>query len=320
MKKIIIVISIMLLIAIAIGGAYTIDMNRMNDNKPVVFSTWGYDYAPPEVEQQDDKVKELYEFKDVLIGDASKIRELVDKTNLAGYPVDRIELRTDAEPYGLDVNFMVDNRKNYRNIDENSLNKMSGLIFSLVKNVDEIRYKFYDAYSDKNNKDGVFYGAYYSRQNLCERIGSSKITTDYIAFSTADYKTFEEFYSTLLATEVAVQESEFSDAVNEFIGEDYEVVVNSGIGTEIVIDDLSEADEKWLGKFFSRAVGKYSGAGITANLTAYDIRNFKTDEYGYSVFLHYTHPDEGLVMIGEKILNESEYEEIKTFIIQKSSN
>lgn len=302
---------------VVFGTLYIVDHHRMDNNEPVLFSTWGAKYAPPEKYKH---IEELYEFKDVFIGNASKIRGLVDKTNFAGYPVDGIELRTDAEPYGLDVNFMVDNRKNYRNIDENSLNRMTGLIFSLVKNVVEIRYNFYDAYSDKNNKDDVFYGAYYNRENLCERIGSDKITTDYIASSTSDYKTFEDFYITLLATEVAVQESEFSNAVNEFIGGDYEVVVNSGIGTEIVIDDLSEADEKWLGKFFSRAVGKYSGAGITANLTAYDIRNFKTNEWGYSVFLHYTHPDEGLVMIGQKILDENEYEEIKAFIIQKSSN
>ena len=269
---------------------------------------------------QNSDINALYELKETYIGDAPTVRKIVDLTNITDYNVDGIELRTDAEPYGLDVNFVVDNRKNHRNIDENSLNRMSGLIFSLVKNVDEIRYSFYDAYSDKNNKDDVFYGAYYNRENLCERIGNSKITTDYIASSTVDYKTFEGYYDTLLATEVVVQKSEFLDAVNEFVGEDYEVVANSGIGAEIVIDDLSEADEKLLGEIFSRAVGKYSGAGITANLTAYDIRNFKADEYGYCVFLHYTHPDEGLVMIGEKILNESEYKEIKTFIVNKSTN
>ena len=308
------------IIGVVFGTLYAVDHQRMKNNEPVVFSTWGAKYAPPEEEHKDKQIEELYNFKDVLIGNASKVRTLVDKTNLADYPIDGIELKTDAEPYGLTVNFMVDNRKNYRNIDENSLNRMSGLIFSLVKNVDEIRYNFYDAYSDKNNKDDVFYGAYYNRENLCEIINNSKITEGYIETSTVDYKTFEEYYNTLMSTEVAVQNSEFTDAVNEFIGEDYEVVVNSGFGTEIVIDDLSEADEKLLGEFFSRAIGKYSGAGITANLTVYDIRNFKTDEYGHCAFLHYTHPDEGLVMIGEKILNDGEYEEIRNFLIKKSSN
>ena len=46
-KKFILIISIVLLVAIAIGGAYAIDMNRMKNNKPVVFSTWGKQYVPP---------------------------------------------------------------------------------------------------------------------------------------------------------------------------------------------------------------------------------------------------------------------------------
>ena len=46
-KKLMIVISIILLVAIAIGVAYSIDMNRMKNNEPVVFSTWGYQYVPP---------------------------------------------------------------------------------------------------------------------------------------------------------------------------------------------------------------------------------------------------------------------------------
>ena len=52
-KKVLIVLSVLILITIAIGGAYAIDMHRMKNNKPVVFSSWGYDYAPPEVEQND---------------------------------------------------------------------------------------------------------------------------------------------------------------------------------------------------------------------------------------------------------------------------
>ena len=48
-RKIIIVISIILIFVVAVGGAYLIDKNRMNNNMPVVFSTWGYDYAVPEI-------------------------------------------------------------------------------------------------------------------------------------------------------------------------------------------------------------------------------------------------------------------------------
>lgn len=46
-KSILISITIIVAITLAIFAAYLIDMNCMENNKPVVFSTWGYDYAPP---------------------------------------------------------------------------------------------------------------------------------------------------------------------------------------------------------------------------------------------------------------------------------
>lgn len=51
-KKILIVLIILLLIAIIIGTMYLIDRKRMKDNKPVIFSTWGYCYTPPVMAQQ----------------------------------------------------------------------------------------------------------------------------------------------------------------------------------------------------------------------------------------------------------------------------
>lgn len=45
-KKIIMVLSLGVLIVLILGIMYLIDMKRMNENKPVVFSTWGYIYVP----------------------------------------------------------------------------------------------------------------------------------------------------------------------------------------------------------------------------------------------------------------------------------
>lgn len=59
-KKLIIFILAILFISLTVGIAYAIDMNRMKNNKPVVFSSWGYDYAPKEAKWQPavDKVLE----------------------------------------------------------------------------------------------------------------------------------------------------------------------------------------------------------------------------------------------------------------------
>lgn len=63
-KKVIIFLSIVLLIVMTVGIAYLIDMDRMKNNKPVMFSSWGHDYAPIEEEWQiavDKVLKELAE-------------------------------------------------------------------------------------------------------------------------------------------------------------------------------------------------------------------------------------------------------------------
>ena len=51
MKKVgaIIVVVAMILIII-LGSLYIIDTNNMKNNKPVVFSTWGKKYTPPDTE------------------------------------------------------------------------------------------------------------------------------------------------------------------------------------------------------------------------------------------------------------------------------
>ena len=57
-KKLVVVIMITLTIMLMMSIMYAIDRYMMENNKPVVFSTWGYDYAPP-VENA-DKTQELY--------------------------------------------------------------------------------------------------------------------------------------------------------------------------------------------------------------------------------------------------------------------
>jgi len=46
-KKILMFLLVIVLVVLVFGTMYLIDRKRMHDDKPVVFSTWGYDYAPP---------------------------------------------------------------------------------------------------------------------------------------------------------------------------------------------------------------------------------------------------------------------------------
>ena len=80
-KKVLIIISVLVLIVIAIGGAYSIDMYQMKNNKPVVFSSWGYDYAPPE-EQNDFPLTDKSTFVEVDYAiEQSFVGTIVEETN-----------------------------------------------------------------------------------------------------------------------------------------------------------------------------------------------------------------------------------------------
>jgi len=48
-KKLFIVITTAMAIVLIVVIMYTVDMYMMKNNRAVIFSTWGYDYAPPEI-------------------------------------------------------------------------------------------------------------------------------------------------------------------------------------------------------------------------------------------------------------------------------
>ena len=83
-KKISIVILAVCLIGMIIFGMYVTDRIRMKNNKPVVFSTWGYQYVPP-ISEDERPQKEIS--KDVVIIQNNKIQnehlidEFIEKTD-----------------------------------------------------------------------------------------------------------------------------------------------------------------------------------------------------------------------------------------------
>lgn len=283
----------------------------------IVFTISGCQFVSNKNEiSGEDSVHQLYEFHNTYIGDATKVRAIVDFANDTEYMVENIELKTDAKPFRLTINFKVENRANYRYIDDNGLNRMSGLIFALVKNADEILYNFYDNYANKDNPDDRFFGSYYTKNNLCERISSDKITVEFIEKSTETIETFAQYYKAIMSVEVAQPDREFLDEVYEFIGEDCEIVVNSAIGAEIELDQHPASDFAIISEQLPHSIGKYQGAGIKAHLLLYDIRNFKTNEIRNCVFLYYTHSDEGVIMIESDFVDRNRYDKILKLIME----
>ena len=83
-KKIFIVILAVCLIGIIIFGMYVTDRIRMKNNKPVVFSTWGYQYVPPISEDeiiQEGNSKDVVIIKNNKIQNEHLIDEFIEKTD-----------------------------------------------------------------------------------------------------------------------------------------------------------------------------------------------------------------------------------------------
>lgn len=85
------VLTVILIAAILFGIAYAIDLNRMSEGRPVMFSTWGMDYAPteeppnenpnaseenPETEEKPKEVEVLLYFADANIVNLSSEKRI----------------------------------------------------------------------------------------------------------------------------------------------------------------------------------------------------------------------------------------------------
>lgn len=83
-KKNLIILSIIVLIALIIGTMYIIDMKRMKDNKQVIFSTWGYSYAPPVIDdnsQENKEIESIDDFYNISLTKDNDIRNLGELYN-----------------------------------------------------------------------------------------------------------------------------------------------------------------------------------------------------------------------------------------------
>ena len=98
-KKICVSMVIILILIVSFIVMYAIDMNRMKNNKPVVFSTWGYQYVPPiseeEILQEDSK--DIVIIKDNKIQNEYLIDEFIEKTDYTKTESQELNILQDNE-------------------------------------------------------------------------------------------------------------------------------------------------------------------------------------------------------------------------------
>jgi hypothetical protein len=253
-----------------------------------------------------DYVNKMYQYRGTYTGDNSKVGAIVNALKYTDLPVKSIELKTDSAPYGITVNYLVDNRAKYRDLGdiETGWNKNAAVMFSLIPNADEIMFRLDDQY-------GNFAWAYYNRVNLGEHFRMEYFTYDTLKEAAESMESFTNYLNKVSAvknsmdfySEEQKQGLEINKQIYSVIGDDCEITVNSGTEffvtiTEAMIinppiKELMDQKEK---------LAQYTGKKLA--FMTYNIHNFKTDKYTFYLFVF-----DGVKMIANVDLKTAEAEQ-----------
>lgn len=145
-KKVIFIV----LILVIVGYMFTIDYDRMNNNLPVLFSTWGRDYSPEIKDFEYTSVGTadyLFSFKKPYIGGlpAVVVERLLEELDLRMYGRYTFELKYTDKPYALVINYSV--VEGWGNILKNpqTVIEKSAILLSLIDNMEEVHWVLPDS-------------------------------------------------------------------------------------------------------------------------------------------------------------------------------
>ena len=258
-------------------------------------------------------IEELYAMKNTAITDKVAVHRVAKAVNNTEYEIAGVDIWNDAGDDRIDVKFKVDDRSDYRYVDYTALNKTAVLALSLIPDADAIAFYMFDDYGDVNNLETSFNGSYYDRNLVYERSGMDKYHIEYIDGACESLDTFKEYYSTTMNVKGKDTKSDWLEQMYAFIGDDCEIVVNSGMGVDILLDDefLNSEDCKIIEKVLNVDgtgvdFSTYPGKGKSIHIAKYDIRNFKTGVTRKCAIAYCHHTESGLMMLAQKFLDEPE--------------
>ena len=150
-----------IIIAILLFVAYKIDMKRMENNEPVLFSTWGYDYAPP-VEKIERNVVII---KNGKINNEDLIEKFINETDIMGSKSCELIIRE----YNSESDF-IDSKLSYipNNVSDNNSDEMD-MSNKVVNFVDGFgKFVFVENYNNCNADSKEFNALYYDLKRRTE--------------------------------------------------------------------------------------------------------------------------------------------------------
>lgn len=262
-------------------------------------------------------INQLYEMKDTEFTDIGNIEKIVRLTNFVSYDFHSVEIVNNEYEKRVAVKFRVDDRAMHRLTDDTSLRKLSAIILALVPETEAVSCLIFDKYSqDISNWDTSFYSSYASKKHFHTRTDFEKFTKEYINHATSDTESFKEYFVTVSEINFKKELSDYLKQLYSFIGDDYEIVINSGIGSEFLVDDefMNSTEYTAINNIFSVNLSEYKGLAVY--LRKIDIRNFKTNETKKCIHLYYSEGDK-TVFISHKIIDQGKNSDEVKLIIQR---
>jgi hypothetical protein len=140
-----IILIFLISVFVIVGTILAIDHYRMNNNLPVLFSTWGRDYSPKarSIKYTSTGTAEyLFSLKRPYIGGLPEkvVGRALEKLDIGAYGHYTFELKYTNEPYALVINYsVVEGWGNILNNPQTVIEK-SAILLALIDNVDEIHW------------------------------------------------------------------------------------------------------------------------------------------------------------------------------------
>lgn len=129
----IITLSVILIFIVMLIVMFSIDINRMKNNKPVIFSTWGYSYVPP-IDLKEEEIK-LAIMNYIIEKGNSKIKHHENEKTFASMRVYLVEEKERDKHYNIYA--WVLEEKYYLENDEIKQDSASSIPYKfVVKNID----------------------------------------------------------------------------------------------------------------------------------------------------------------------------------------
>ena len=224
-------------------------------------------------------VDELYQHQDTFAGDNVNVVSIIDKLPTFGLKRGLVELKTEKQPYRINIQYLTDNRVAVRpEIQEyiSEFAKNAAIMLSLIPNAEEVLIEIDDAY-------GNIAGGYYTRDNAKNHLQTEQISADIITNAAENAEAFADFYKMInsIKFEPAPTSPE-NEKIYEVISEDEEIVINSGMHFGFAADSQN-ADMNEFARQNDIDIAKYDGQELI--FIVYAIENYKTKELSPYMFV-----------------------------------